>query len=473
MTDPRRLIPSVDTLLDDPSFGALLSSYPRPRVVKALRSVLDAVRREAGEGMGAAEIQDPARYAGAVSGWLARDDVPSLRRVVNATGVVLHTNLGRAPLAEAARRAMHDVAGGYSNLEFDLDRGERGSRYDHCVDLLTELTGAEDALVVNNAAAALVLALNTMAQGRGVVVSRGELVEIGGGFRIPEIMERSGARLVEVGSTNRTRADDFALAVEEHHPGALLKVHRSNFRLVGFTEETTLAELVSLGRDHGLPVLYDLGSGLLADPAALGLPAEPRPREALEAGADVVVFSGDKLLGGPQAGVVVGRSEWVGRMRRNPLCRALRVDKVTLAGLEATLRLYRDPERALAEIPVLRMLSADPDELRRRCEVVAGALRPTPGLTVEVVPGTGAVGGGTYPEVELPGWVVRLAGGGLRPAELIERLRSADPPVVGRVEDDAVLLDPRTVHPDEEEALLRALAHALGVGVVDLDGEPE
>ena len=457
MSDPRRSIPAVDALLDSPDFGDLLARYPRRRVVEATRGVLETVRRETSHGRDLSVVEP---YARAVADRLALDDVPSLRGVINATGVVLHTNLGRAPLARAAVEAMERVAAGYVNLEYDLETGARGSRYGHCAGLLRELTGADDAVVVNNAAAALLLALNTVAAGRGVVVSRGELIEIGGGFRIPEILARSGARLVEVGSTNRTRVADYAEAVEGEEVAAMLKVHRSNFRMAGFIAEAGLAELRALASRAGVALLYDLGSGLLADPAALGLPHEPRPAEALAEGADVVVFSGDKLLGGPQAGLAVGRAEVIGAMRANPLCRALRVDKVTLAALEETLRLYREPEHALEEVPVLRMLRASPAELEARARRLAEGLRAR-GHACEVAPGSGVVGGGTYPDVELPAWTVRLRPRGSASA-LAGALRAGSPPVVTRTEDDRVVVDPRTVLEGEEDTLLERLHEALG-----------
>jgi L-seryl-tRNA(Ser) seleniumtransferase len=339
--------------------------------------------------------------------------------------------------------------------------------------LLTALTGAETALVVNNAAAGLVLALNTVGRGHGVAVSRGELVEIGGGFRIPEVLERAGARLVEVGSTNRTRVADYEAALsagDPHGDGgpssepdvrAILKVHRSNFRMSGFTEEASLEELSALARRRGLPLIHDLGSGLMIDAARLGLPDEPTTARSITAGADVVVVSGDKLLGGPQAGLVMGSEELVDRMRKNPLCRALRVDKVTLAGLEATLRAYRDPERALAEIPTLRMLSASVAALAGRAEEIRARLETT-GIMASVVETSGAVGGGTYPGVELVSRAVELRPDGVD--RVAERLRHGDPPVVGRIVDDALLLDVRTVLPGQEDDLVRRVAEALGSG---------
>jgi L-seryl-tRNA(Ser) seleniumtransferase len=461
VSDPRSVIPSVDSLLASPELGNLLERYPRPRVVEAARGAVAEVRSRIARGEHTDDAAAPGLYARLAADALAAADVPSLRRVINATGVVLHTNLGRAPLAASAVEAMLAAAGEYTNLEYDLEVGARGSRYVHCASLLTELTGAEDALVVNNAAAALVLALNTLARERAVLVSRGELVEIGGGFRIPEILERSGARLVEVGATNRTRPADYEAALDESDPALVLKVHRSNFRITGFTEEASLTELSALARARGLPLVHDLGSGLMVEAAALGLGGEPRPHDALAAGADVVVFSGDKLLGGPQAGLVLGRRDLVARMRSNPLCRALRVDKVTLAGLEATLRLYRDPSRATAEIPTLRMLSARPDVLEPHARRLASALHDA-GVRCDAIETAGAVGGGTFPGVELPSWAVALRGGDA--TALARILRAGDPPVVGRIVDDALLLDVRTVLPGQEGDLIRRVVSACVSG---------
>jgi L-seryl-tRNA(Ser) seleniumtransferase len=464
-SDPRASLPGVDRLLADPALEPLLAEWPRGVVVQAIRGALDEVRAELADDLGSPVPADGSEWAARVRDVLAALDRPSLRRVVNATGVVLHTNLGRAPLAEEARAAMQATALGYSNLEFDLESGRRGSRYVHCVDLLREITGAEDALVVNNCAAALVLALSTVGRGLGVAVSRGELVEIGGGFRIPEMLEQAGSTLVEVGATNRTRTGDYAAALESGAARAVLKVHRSNFRISGFTESAPLTELVELGA----PVVYDLGSGLFVRPDALGLPEEPTPMAAVAAGVDLVVVSGDKLLGGPQAGIVLGRADWVGRMRSNPLCRALRVDKVTLAGLEATLRLYRDPRNAIARVPTLRMISAPAGEVAERARAVAEALGGEGGLdgvTLSVVEGASLVGGGTFPGVEIPSAHIRLlpdgADGLPDAAELARRLRSRERPVVGRVEDDALLLDLRTVEPGEDTALVEALSEVTG-----------
>lgn len=466
MSDPRSRIPSVDSLLGADAFSALVETFGRVRVVAAIRRAVEEVRTavsddadrgalEAWEG----KVTAPETYAALSSAWLEAGDVPSLRRVINATGVILHTNLGRAPLAAVAVDAMCAAAAEYSNLEYDLEDGVRGSRYSHCVSLLTELIGAEDALVVNNAAGALVLAINTVALGEGVAVSRGELVEIGGGFRIPEVLQRAGARLLEVGSTNRTRASDYVDALEEHGGRALLKVHRSNFRITGFTEEASVGELAEIASDFDVCLIHDLGSGLMVDAASVGLPEEPRASESLAAGADVVVVSGDKLLGGPQAGILVGSRDLLGQMRKNPLCRALRVDKVTLAGLEATLRVYRDEGRARAEIPTLRMISSDASELRARAQDLHERLAAS-GVSCSVVESAGAIGGGTFPGVELPSWALELqADAGAD--SLARALRRGTPPVIGRIVDERVRLDVRTLLPGQEDDLVRRVEEAM------------
>lgn len=460
--DPRAAIPGVDRLLELAREAGVGEGHPPNRLTQALRDAVAHARAALPQGDWPGSGAEPGPYLEWARDWLARDATPSLRPVINVTGVVLHTNLGRAPLARAAREAAAQVSAGYSNLEFDLEEGGRGSRYEHCAALLAELTGAEAGLVVNNCAGALALAVSALARGRDVVVSRGELVEIGGGFRIPEVLRHAGAGLREVGATNRTRAEDYRSALRAGGVGALLKVHRSNFRMEGFTEEASLDELAGVAREAGVPLLHDLGSGLLADPAALGLPPEPTPRESVAAGADLVLFSGDKLLGGPQAGLIAGTSDLVSRLRTSPLTRALRVDKGTLAALEATLRLYRDPSEALREIPVLRMLATPLGELRARVEALrdrVAAGTPAGGYGFQVVEGEGRVGGGTYPGHPLPSWVLRITGEGA--PGLARRLRNGTPPVVARVEDDALLLDLRTADPAQDgevaEALLRGM----------------
>lgn len=452
MSDPRSRIPSIDALLSSPEGAAMMADAGREQVAKAFRTAVAEMRDAiAGDDESASGfVEDPTWYVRRAGAVLSAAVVPSLRRVINATGVVLHTNLGRAPLSDEALEAMRSTAT-YSNLEFDLAAGVRGSRYAHCVQLLRDLTGADDALVVNNAAGALVLSMSTVGMGQGVAVSRGELVEIGGGFRIPEVIERSGASLVEVGSTNRTRSGDYEAVVENGEATAILKVHRSNFRMTGFTEQASLADLVDIGSRHDVPVVHDLGSGLMIPADTLGLPEEPRATASIAAGADAVIVSGDKLMGGPQAGVIVGRAELIDRMRKNPLCRALRVDKVTLAGLEATLRLYLDPERVVSRIPTLRMLAMEEDALRAVAEEVAGMLEAG-GVSCDVVSTRGAVGGGTYPGVELPSWAVELDGPKGAQA-LAGALRTGAPPVVGRIVEDRLRLDVRTLLPGEHEVV--------------------
>jgi L-seryl-tRNA(Ser) seleniumtransferase len=451
VTDSRRALPSVGALLERAPVRALLDSAPRTLVVDAVRATVAEAR------VSATVPRDDDAWATAIAERLAELSRPSLRRVINATGIVLHTNLGRAPLAEAAIEAIAAIAGGYSNLELDLERGTRGSRYVHCASLLRELTGAEDALVVNNCAAALVLALNTLADGREALLSRGELVEIGGSFRVHDIMAKSGARLREVGATNRTHLADYERAIGPD-TGVLLKVHRSNFALHGFVAEATVRELAPLAASRALPILHDLGSGLLVPLDDIGLRGEPTARDALEAGATIVVMSGDKLLGGPQAGLIVGDARALDAMRRNPLARSYRVDKLTLAALETTLALYRDPPRAMREIPTLALLAAPPSELRERAESLRLALGRE-GVAGETVETTGSVGAGAFPDAALPGAAVALSGDAERWAT---RLRGGSPAVVGRVHDGRMHLDLRAVLPHELPDLARAVVAARG-----------
>jgi L-seryl-tRNA(Ser) seleniumtransferase len=381
-----------------------------------------------------------------------------MRPVLNASGVVLHTNLGRAPLAPAAIAAVAAIAGGYSNLEFDLATGSRGSRSDHCRGVLREVTGAADALVVNNAAAALLLALAAHAAGRDVLISRGELIEIGGSFRIPDILARSGARLREVGTTNRTHLEDYRRELDGG-VAAILTVHRSNFAQVGFVASPEPADLARLAGEAGIPYLYDVGSGLLADLSSWGLSGEPRVVDALGAGAGLVFFSGDKLLGGPQAGCIVGDAALVRRCREHPIARAVRADKMTLAALGATLSLYRDPDSAVTEIPVLRMLTLSPEELERRARRLADASPSS--LRAELVAGESAVGGGSFPGAVLPTTLVALDAAEMGPDGLALRLRVGDPAVVARVAEGRLLLDPRTLREEDLAAVGAALTQAL------------
>jgi L-seryl-tRNA(Ser) seleniumtransferase len=467
MSDPRLAkLPAVHALADD---AAALGNAPRWAVIEAARQAVNE-RRTAILAGAAASAAIAAADVAERAAVLAR---PPLRRVINATGVVLHTNLGRAPLAASARAAIDDAASGYSNLEYDLARGARGSRHDHLRALLRDLTGAEDAIVVNNNAAATVLGLAGLASGKEIVVSRGELIEIGGSFRLPEILALSGARLVEVGTTNKTHAKDYENAIGPD-TGLLLKVHRSNFAIVGFTAEVTPEEVVAIGKRRGIPTMIDLGSGMLIDrerQRAWGLPDEPTVAESVASGADLVTFSGDKLLGGPQAGIAVGTAAAVERARKHPLMRALRPDKLTLAGLAATLALYRDGHGD--DVPAVRMIArthdglhADALQLRELITsappgVLRGPAEPelaigaVGGLVLAVEPCTSMVGGGAMPTAELPSWAVTVAG---RPAgELDAGLRAALVPVIATIREGRAWLDVRTIAEDELPAVVSAV----------------
>jgi L-seryl-tRNA(Ser) seleniumtransferase len=421
-------------LRDLPSVDELSRGIDDPLAVDAARAVLAQAREEIRAGA------DPGDLGERLQTELARARRPRLRRVLNATGVIVHTNLGRAPLAEAALERIAETARGYSNLEYDLTAGTRGSRQDHCADVLRRLTGAESALVVNNNAGAVLLALAALAEGREVIVSRGELIEIGDGFRIPDVLARSGARLVEVGTTNRTRAEDYERAIGPE-TAVLLRVHQSNFRVVGFEERPALREVARVSARHGLPLVDDLGSGSLVD-----FGDEPTVRESLAGGADLVCFSGDKLLGGPQAGIVAGRADLVERLRRYPLQRALRADKLTLAALEGTLMLYLDSARARREVPVVRMLEEPAEEVRARAERLAGLVGG------EVEPTMARVGGGALPLSELESWACAVE------EELSAPLRAGEPPVIGIVRDGRLLLDCRTLRDEEVDEVAAAVS---------------
>jgi L-seryl-tRNA(Ser) seleniumtransferase len=447
-----RKLPSVDRLLQEEKIAGLVTRWGHDLTVAAVREALDAARQAIRDGGPCPSGEALARE---VSERLAAHLQPTLRPAINATGVIVHTNLGRAPLSAEARAAMDAVAAGYSNLEYDLDAGQRGSRYVHAEELLCRLTGAEAALVVNNNAAAVLLILMTFAQGREVILSRGQLVEIGGGFRIPDVMRQSGATLVEVGTTNRTYVRDYEAAITEN-TAALMRVHRSNFRLVGFTHEPALAEMVELATDRGLFVFDDLGSGTLLDTAPYGLTHEPMIQESVSAGASLVSCSGDKLLGGPQAGIILGRADLIARLKRFPLTRALRVDKTTLAGLQATLRHYLLGE-AIDKVPVWRMISQDETVLDKRAKTWARKLKSF-GLQAQVVPGLSAVGGGSLPGETLPSRLVALDTAS--PDTVAARLRSCEPPVISRIADGQIVFDPRTVHPEQEPILWSLIAAA-------------
>ncbi len=446
-----RKIPQVSKVLEH-----FKGKYPEELVKRAVREVTQMYREEIREGLRSSVdsiYKDIEKRIGELSS-------TSLKRVINATGVVINTNLGRAPLHREVVNFIEEIALGYSNLEYDLEDGKRGSRNSHVEELLKELTGAESVLVVNNNAGAVYLVLNTLAREREVVVSRGELVEIGGSFRIPDIMESSGARLREVGTTNRTRVEDYEKAIGED-TALLMKVHRSNFHMEGFVEEVSLEELVLLGKKHRIPTYYDAGSGLLLDLSRFGIKSEePELGECLRKGIDVVSGSGDKLLGGPQAGVILGKRDLVNAMKRNPMARALRVDKLTLAGLEKTLRLYL--EGRAEDIPVLRMLAESPTVLRRRAKKLARMLKRIKGLEVELLKDRAKPGGGSLPQLELETYCVSLKHESMSTEKLSRALRLSEPPVVGRVKRDRLLLDMRTVSDQELKDIFKALSNLKG-----------
>jgi L-seryl-tRNA(Ser) seleniumtransferase len=456
--DPRRRLPSIEQVLRDPEVRALEERFGRGPLLRHARGLVDDARARAAAGDEAGVDEALADVPGALRRRLEGAGAPSLVHVINATGVVVHTNLGRAPLSPAAAARVAEVAASYTNLEMDLAAGQRGDRESHAESRLRRILAAEATVVVNNNAAAVLLAVNTFAEGREVLVSRGELVEIGGSFRIPDVLRKGGARLREVGTTNRTRLADYRAALGPE-TGLILKVHPSNFRMVGFTEAPALQELVELGRSASVPVAEDLGSGLL-DPLPPPLHEEPTAASSLEAGVDVVTFSGDKLLGGPQAGLAAGRRPAIDAMRKNPLYRALRVDKMTVAALDAVLAVHEAGQAAL-HVPVQRMLAATPGDIRRRAEALAAQLRRAhPGLELVVVDGASAVGGGAAPEVEIPTALLAVIHPSLGPERLAGALRAGRPAVLARVADGRLLLDLRTVLPGEEAALLEALDRA-------------
>jgi L-seryl-tRNA(Ser) seleniumtransferase len=461
MTDnPFRKLPQVARVLDAPALAAARAAHPPDAVADAVRTELDAlrVRLAAGETDGVPSADELAVLAAAR---LERDSAPRIRPVINATGVVLHTNLGRSPIPEEAARAAYEAARGYLNLELDLETGKRSSRQLNVRAGICAITGAESATAVNNCAAATVIVLRTLAKGKEVIVSRGQLIEIGGSFRIPEIMAVSGATLREVGTTNITRLSDYEKAIGPN-TGLLMRVHTSNYRVRGFTKSVGIEELAALGKKHGIPVVDDAGSGAAIDLAPSGLPGEPLVSEGIRAGADLVLFSGDKLLGGPQAGLIAGQATLIQQIEKDPLMRAFRLDKMTLAALEATLRHYRDPEKALREVPTLRMLTTSAAEVRGRCERFAARLAGVPGLAaVEVRDDVAYVGGGSLPDVALPTAVVALTPAGGGEADLAARLRAGTPAVVGRVQDGKVLLDLRTVFERQEDELFEAVRRAV------------
>jgi L-seryl-tRNA(Ser) seleniumtransferase len=453
------MIPSVYRLLKSPGILEISAQYSHNLILKAINEVLERLRSEIkGE-----EAMDPSgltleSVSARVAERLKFLNQASLRPVINATGIVVHTNLGRSILAERALEKFRPIAGGYSNLEYDLIKGERGSRYTHVEGILLEITSAEGAMVVNNNAAAVLVSLETLAKGREVVVSRGELVEIGGSFRIPEVMRKSGAKMVEVGATNKTHLRDYEEAIGPD-TALLLKVHKSNFHLIGFTEEVDRVELVNLGRRHGIPVMEDLGSGCFVDFSKYGLFKEPTVQEVLAQGVDLVTFSGDKLLGGPQAGIILGREDLIEAIRRNQLSRALRIDKLTLLALEETLRIYRDEHEALTEIPTLRMILASRKSLRERAKRLIRRVGKveTGNFAVTMIDGESKVGGGALPLLVLPTSLICLTPGRVSANALEESFRASDPPIIVRIEKDRVLLDIRTIQDGELKTVAEAI----------------
>jgi len=458
-----RNLPKIDEILAVLEKRGTLSRAPREKVLETIRDVVGGIRSAilAGGWDGGAALSNESA-ADAVAARIEQLREYSLRRVINATGIILHTNLGRAPLCKEALERIVEVSRGYSNLEFDLAAGKRGLRYDHVREILCELTGAEDAMVVNNNAAAVLLVLGTLARGREAIVSRGELIEIGGEFRIPEVMERSGAILREVGATNRTHLSDYERAIGEN-TALIMKVHTSNFRIVGFTEEVPVPELVALGSRRGIPVMNDLGSGCFLRLEKYGLQREPTVAEAVKEGADVITFSGDKLLGGPQAGIIVGKRDLLEAIKRNPLNRALRIDKLTLAALEATAKLYLNERDAVAGLRSLTALTEPVEAAARRARRLVRMLKREnfPGVTLSLRKGSSMSGGGSLPTQQIPTVLVALRSEGLSAARIDEKLRALPVPIVARIVEDEILFDPRTLSADELPEIRSALRAVL------------
>ncbi|UCD70578.1 MAG: L-seryl-tRNA(Sec) selenium transferase [Syntrophobacterales bacterium] len=465
-----RYIPNVDHILSKPEMVQLGNRYPKGIILEAVRRGLEQLRQTIMTAQNPGELDESIfSFEHLLPQFMEEIEnqvKPTLRRVINATGVVIHTNLGRSLLFEGAIEHIAQVSRHYSNLEFDLNEGKRGSRYAHVEEILCRLTGAEAALVVNNNAAAVLLVLNTISEGREVIVSRGQLVEIGGAFRIPDVMNRSGAILREVGTTNRTHLKDYEGAIGEQ-TALILKVHTSNFRIIGFTAEVELKELAELAHSHNLPVMEDLGSGCLIDLSKYGLDREPTVQEAIKEDADIVTFSGDKLMGGPQAGIILGKAEYIQRIKVNPLNRAMRIDKLTLAGLESTLLLYLDETSAVREIPTLRMLTYSHDELRKRAQKLYRKIRARipSGLRIGVRDDVSQVGGGAYPIQSLPTKVITLKIDNGAVHQLEKRLREAKPPIIARVSKEEVLLDVRTIGDDEGDLIVDGIEKSLRQGL--------
>ncbi|MDG2380255.1 MAG: L-seryl-tRNA(Sec) selenium transferase [Pirellulaceae bacterium] len=460
--NPLRRIPSVNELLESPSLKTLVDKVSHHVVVSEVRTFLDDLRSDLQQKANEFNVPNVSDLADRIADWIAEDQKPSLQPVINATGIVLHTGLGRSPLAEEALHAVRAVSSGYASVEVDLESGERSQRVVAVEKLLRELTGAEAALVVNNNAGATLLTLAAIGSGQEVIVSRGHLVEIGGSYRLPEVMEVSGAILREVGTTNKTRIEDYERAISDQ-TGALLRVHPSNYLVTGFTAEASLKELVELGKSHHLPVIDDIGSGATIDFARFGLAGEPVAADSITAGADVVLFSGDKLLGGPQCGIIVGQRDLIAQITQHPLTRALRVDKMTLAALAATLRLYRDPEVAHESIPLLQLLNASEQNLQNRAERLAPQLQELPAVAqAEPIKEVAYLGGGSVPTQQLPTWCIAITPNKRSVNQLAAELRTSNPSIFGRIQQNRLLIDLRAVFPAQDLQILEAVRDLPG-----------
>ncbi len=462
--DLLRALPSVERVLEHPEMVRLSEQVPRWALTESVRQVIDAMRKAivSGERQTEIEIAEIVSQAADLANKLSQRGI---RRVINATGILLHTNLGRSILAKRVMDAVLEVGSSYSCLEIDLETGRRTSRLRHVEALLRRIIGCEAATAVNNNAGAVLLTLNTLAEGKEAIVSRGELIEIGGSFRLPEVIGKSGTIMVEVGTTNRTNVEDYRRAISKKS-AVILKVHRSNFEMTGFVESVASKELAKLAHEHGLVLVEDLGSGALLDYAEFAIEHEPMPQERLRDGVDLVTFSADKLLGGPQAGVIVGKKDLVDRMRTNPLARALRLDKMTLAALEETLRLYLEPQKLIEALPTLRMIATQVDDLERRAKMVAATLKNEVGEMLEITTARerSQIGGGSLPGVSLETAVVKISSRHYRPEDISSVLRNCNPPIVARIADDKVIIDLRTVQPSEDDVLLKQIAAAFAGG---------
>ena len=461
MPNPFRNLPSVDQLLKSDRLKQMVNNVNHSVVANSVRDFLDDLRTQVAQATEEVTIPSPVELAESIANWLEKDQVPSLRRVINGTGVLLHTGLGRAPLCEPAIDAIREIATGYASVELDLSSGERGQRIKAVEKLLCELTGAEAACVTNNNASATMITLSAIAAGHEVIVSRGQLIEIGGSYRLPEVMECSGAILKEVGTTNKTRASDYSDAIGDN-TGALLKVHPSNYVVMGFTETPSIEEMVKIGHQQGIPIIDDVGSGALVDFEKYGLKDEPIVQESIQAGADIVLFSGDKLVGGPQCGIIVGKKKLIEKILKNPLMRAMRVGKLTLAALQATLKLYRKIDQAELHIPLLRMLSMPIENLRLRAEKVVGQIAQLSFIESAVAePTKSMLGGGSLPAQHFDSWSVRIQPKEMSVDDLAAKLREATPSVIGRVQNDQLFLDMRTIQVEQDMELVQILENLV------------